>query len=156
MAAVKPIPDGYPRVTPYLTIDGAGDAIDFYKKIFGATERGRMPGPDGRIGHAELQIGDSVIMMADVFPDMGAMDPTKLGGSPVTLTVYVEDVDKTFKAAIKAGAKELQPVEDRFYGDRAGGFEDPWGHRWNVQTHIEDVPPEEMEKRAAAMMSGQG
>ncbi len=152
MAKVKPIPDGYPRVTAYLSIDGAGDAIDFYKKIFGATERVRMPGPDGKIGHAELQLGDSVIMMADAFPDMGAVDPKKLGGSPVTLTVYVEDVDKTYKAALKAGATELQPVEDRFYGDRSGGFEDPWGHRWNVQTHVEDVSPDEMAKRAAEMM----
>jgi PhnB protein len=156
MAKAKPIPDTYPRVSPYLSIDGASEAIEFYKKILGATERGRMPGPDGKIGHAEIQIGDSVIMMSDAMPEMGAVDPKKLGGSAVTLTVYVEDVDKTFKEAIKAGAKELQPVEDRFYGDRSGAFEDPWGHKWNVQTHIEDVSPEEMEKRAAAFMSEQG
>src|SRR5437588_596273 len=111
MAAVKPIPDNYPRVTAYLAIDGAGDAIEFYKKIFGAQERFRMPGPDGRIGHAEIQLGDSVIMMADAFPEMGVVDPKKLGGTPVTLTVYVEDVDKTFKDAIKAGAKETQAGE---------------------------------------------
>jgi PhnB protein len=156
MAAVKPIPDNYPRVTAYLAIDGAGDAIDFYKKIFGAEERFRMPGPDGRIGHAEIQIGDSVIMMADASPDMDFNDPKKLGGTPVTLTVYVEDVDKTFKNALKAGAKETQPVEDKFYGDRAGAFDDPWGHRWNVMSHVEDVSPEEMNKRMAAFTAGEG
>ena len=153
MAKVKPIPDNYPRVTAYLNIDGASDAIDFYKKVFGATERGRMPMPDGRLGHAEIEIGDSVVMMADAFPEMGNVDPKKLGGSPVTLTIYVEDVDKTFKQALKAGAKELQPVEDKFYGDRAGQLEDPWGHHWNVMTHVEDVSPEEMQKRMAAFAS---
>jgi PhnB protein len=156
MAAVKPIPDNYPRVMAYLYIDGAGDAIDFYKKIFGATERGRMPMPGGRIGHAEISIGDSVIMMADAAPDMGIVDPKKLGGSPMSMTIYVEDVDKTFNAALKAGAKEVQPVEDKFYGDRAGQIEDPWGHRWSIMTHVEDVSPEEMEKRMAAMNSQQG
>jgi PhnB protein len=156
MAAVKPIPDNYPRVTAYLAIDGAGDAIEFYKKIFGAQERFRMPGPDGKLGHAEIQIGDSVIMMSDAFPEMGSVDPKKLGGTPVTLSVYVADVDKTFKDAIKAGAKETQPVEDKFYGDRGGTFDDPWGHRWNVMSHIEDVSPEEMEKRAAAFSAEQG
>jgi len=156
MAAVKPIPDNYPRVTAYLAIDGAGDAIEFYKNIFGAQERFRMPGPDGRIGHAEIQIGDSVIMMADAMPEMGAVDPKKLGGTPVTLTVYVEDVDATFKNAIKAGAKETQPVEDKFYGDRAGQFDDPWGHRWNVMSHVEDVSPEEMDKRMKAFTAEQG
>jgi PhnB protein len=156
MATVKPIPDNYPRVTAYLAIDGASDAIEFYKQIFGAEERFRMPQPDGTIGHAELQLGDSVIMMSDAFPEMGAVDPKKLGGSPITLTVYVDDVDATFGDAIKAGAKELQPVEDKFYGDRAGQFEDPWGHRWNVMSHVEDVSPEEMEKRAAAFAAGEG
>ena len=156
MAKVKPIPDNYPRVTAYLAIDGAGDAIDFYKKIFGAQERVRMPGPDGRIGHAEIGIGDSVIMMADTFPEMGHVDPKKLGGTPVTLTVYVEDADKTMKEALAAGAKETQPVEDKFYGDRAGQFDDPWGHRWNVMTHIEDVSPEEMQKRMEAFTAQQG
>jgi len=156
MAAVKPIPDGYPRVTAYLAIDGAGEAIEFYKKIFGATERMRLPGPDGRIGHAEIQLGDSVIMMADAFPEMGVTDPKKLGGTAVNLVVYVEDVDATFKNAIKAGAKETQAVEDKFYGDRAGQFEDPWGHRWDVMSHVEDVSPEEMQKRMAAFSAGQG
>ena len=156
MAAVKPIPDGYPRVTAYLAIDGAGEAIEFYKKIFGAKERMRLPGPDGRIGHAEIQLGDSVIMMSDAMPEMGSVDPKKLGGTAVTLVVYVEDVDATFKNAIKAGAKETQAVEDKFYGDRAGQIEDPWGHRWSIMTHVEDVSPEEMEKRMAAMNSQQG
>jgi PhnB protein len=156
MAAVKPIPDNYPRVTAYLAIDGASDAIEFYKKIFGAQERFRMPQPDGTIGHAEIQLGDSVIMMSDAFPEMGVVDPKKLGGTPVTLSVYVQDVDTTFANAIKAGGTQVQPVEDKFYGDRAGQFEDPWGHRWNVMTHVEDVSPEEMEKRAATFAAGQG
>jgi len=156
MAAVKPIPDNYPRVTAYLAIDGAGDAIEFYKKILGATERFRMPGPDGRVGHAEIAIGDSVIMMADTSPEMNFVDPKKLGNTTVNLVVYVEDVDKTVKAALKAGAKETQAVEDKFYGDRAGQFEDPWGHRWDVMTHIEDVSPEEMQKRVESLMSQQG
>lgn len=156
MAAVKPIPDNYPRVTAYLAIDGAADAIEFYKNVFGAEERFRMPQPDGTIGHAEIQLGESVIMLSDAFPDMGVVDPKRLGGSAVTLSVYVADVDATFAGALEAGAKQLQPVEDKFYGDRAGQFEDPWGHRWNVMSHVEDVSPEEMDKRAAAFMSGQG
>jgi PhnB protein len=155
MAKVKPIPDNYPRVTAYLAIDGAGDAIEFYKKILGAEERMRMPAPGGRIGHAEIAIGDSVIMMADVSPEMNFVDPKKLGNTPVNLVVYVEDVDKTFKEALAAGAKETQPVEDKFYGDRAGQFEDPWGHRWDVMTHVEDVSPEEMQKRVAALAADQ-
>ena len=156
MAKVQPIPEGYPRVTAYLAIDGAGDAIEFYKKVFGATERFRMPGPDGKLGHAEIQIGDSVSMMSDAFPELGAVDPKALGGSPVTLSVYVEDVDKTFKEALNLRATELQAVEDKFYGDRSGAFQDPWGHKWNVMTHIEDVAPEDMEKRAAEFMAQQG
>jgi PhnB protein len=154
MAKVNPIPDNYPRVTPYLTIDGAAAAIDFYRDVLGAEERGRMPGPDGKIGHAELAIGDSMIMLSDAFPGMDQPSPTSLGGSPVFLMVYVEDVDDVFARAVKAGAKELAPVQDQFYGDRSGQFEDPFGHRWNVASHVEDVPPEEMEKRAAAAMGG--
>ena len=152
MAKVKPIPDGYPRVTPYLHVDGASRAIEFYSTVFGATERMRMPAPGGRIGHAELQIGDSVIMLADEFPDMNVRGPKTIGGTPVTVMVYVEDVDQVLDRAIKAGAKEIRAVMDQFYGDRSGEFEDPFGHRWNVATHVEDVPPDEMAKRAATVM----
>jgi PhnB protein len=151
MAKVDPIPSAYPRVTPYLSVDGAGEAITFYCDILGAVERVRMGGPDGKVGHAELEIGDSMIMLADSFPDMGAPTPGALGGSPVTVMVYVADVDDVFARAIKAGAKEIAPVQDQFYGDRSGQFEDPFGHRWNVASHVEDVSPEEMEKRAAAL-----
>jgi PhnB protein len=155
MADVKPIPDGYPQVTPYLHLDGAQEAIEFYEKVFGARERMRMGGPDGKIGHAELELGDGgLIMLADASPDMGARSPKDIGGSPVTLSLYVEDVDAVFGAAVEAGATPIREVEDQFYGDRSGGFEDPFGHRWSVATHVEDVPPEEMEKRAAAAMSG--
>jgi len=155
MSPVKPIPENYPRVTPYLYVDGAADAIAFYTKVFGATERMRMGGPDGKVGHAELQIGNSVVMLADEFPDMGAKSPRTIGGSPVSMLVYVEDVDQTFDAAIKAGAQVVQPVDTKFYGDRSGMFEDPFGHSWSVATHVEDVPPEELETRAAAAMSGE-
>jgi len=146
---VKPIPEGYPRVTPYLIVDGASQAIDFYSSVLGAEERMRMPGPGGRIGHAELEIGDSIVMLADESPEMEARSPRAFGGTPVSLHVYVEDSDSVFERAIQAGAKELRPVEDRFYGDRSGAFEDPFGHRWDVSTHVEDVPPEEMSKRMA-------
>jgi PhnB protein len=153
MAAVKAIPDGYPRVIPYLSIDGASAAIDFYTNVLGAKERVRMPGPDGKIGHAELEIGDSVVMLADAFPGMGSPSPKTLGGTPVTVIVYVEDVDRVFDKAITAGATAERPVENQFYGDRAGQFVDPFGHKWFVATHVEDVPAEEMEKRAAAAMA---
>jgi len=153
MAKVKPIPDGYPQVIPYLMVDGAAKAIDFYTSVFGAKERMRMPGPGGSIGHAELEIGDSVVMLADEFPDMGAVGPKTVGGTPVSIAVYVNDVDATFKKAIDGGAKELRPVEDQFYGDRAGQLEDPFGHKWSVMTHIEDVPPEEMAKRVEKAMA---
>jgi PhnB protein len=154
MASVKPIPDGYPRVIPYLTVEGADAAIDFYTSVFGATERVRMPGPGGKVGHAELEIGDSLLMLADTFPDMGAPSPQSLGGTPVTVMVYVEDVDDVFARAIQAGATEERKVENQFYGDRAGQFTDPFGHKWFVATHVEDVPPDEMAKRAAAAMGG--
>jgi PhnB protein len=114
----------------------------------------RMPGPDGKIGHAELELGDSLIMLADEFPDMGHLGPKALGGTPVTISVYVEDVDDVFQRALNEGAKELRPVENQFYGDRSGQFEDPFGHRWSVATHVEDVPPEAMRERAAEAMSG--
>jgi PhnB protein len=152
--AVKPIPDGYPQLSPYLIVDGAAQAIDFYKQVLGATERMRMGGPEGKIGHAEVQIGDAVVMLADEHPDMGYLGPKAIGGTPVTIGVYVEDVDKTFDTALKAGATSLRPVENQFYGDRSGQFEDPFGHRWSVSTHVEDVPPDEMQKRAAAMAEG--
>lgn len=154
MVNVKPIPDGYPQVTPYLCIDGASAAIAFYRKVLGATERMRMPAPDGRIGHAELQIGDSVIMLSDEYPEMDMRGPKALGGTAVTMSVYVEDVDAVFDRAVNAGAKALRPVADQFYGDRTGTFEDPFGHRWSVGTHVEDVSPEEMAKRAAEAMGG--
>ena len=149
----KPIPDDYPRVTPYLIVDGAGAAIDFYCSVLGATERLRMPAPDGRIGHAELQLGSSMIMLADESAEMDARGPRAIGGTPVSLHVYVEDSDAAFERAVQRGAKALQAVEDRFYGDRSGQFEDPFGHRWDISTHVEDVPPEEMSKRAAAAMA---
>jgi PhnB protein len=152
MAQVKPIPEGYSRLSPYMSIDGAAAAIDFYKQVLGAEERMRMPMPDGKIGHAELAIGDSVIMLADEYPDMGFVGPRRLGGTPVVIHVYVEDVDACFGRAIAAGAKERRAVSNQFYGDRSGQFEDPFGHVWNVATHVEDVSPEEMEKRAAEMM----
>jgi PhnB protein len=154
MTAVKPIPDGYPQVIPYLTVDGASRAIEFYSKVFGAKERVRMPGPDGRVGHAEIEIGDSVVMLADAFPEMGGRTPQDLGGTPVTFMVYVQDVDAVFERALSAGASEERKVEDQFYGDRAGQFADPFGHKWFVATHVEDVPPDEMARRAAAAMGG--
>jgi PhnB protein len=153
MATVKPIPDGYPRVIPYLSLDVASAAIEFYTKVFGAQEKVRMPGPGGTVGHAELAIGDSIVMLADVSPDMG-QTPKQLGGTPVTVMVYVEDVDDVFDRAIKAGATEDRKVQDQFYGDRAGAFVDPFGHKWFVATHVEDVPEEEMKKRVAAAMAG--
>jgi PhnB protein len=147
---VKPIPDGYHSVTPYLSISGAAAAIDFYKKAFGAVELFRMEQPDGKIGHAEIKIGDSPIMLADEFPEMNSIGPKTLGGTSVSLLIYVEDVDTVFKTAIEAGAQEQRPVENKFYGDRMGSLVDPFGHIWHVGTHVEDVSPEEMEKRAAA------
>jgi len=152
MTKVKPIPDGYHNVTAYLIVDGAAKAIDFYKKVFGATEKMRMPSPGGKVGHAELTLGDSMIMLADEHPDMGHRAPHAYGGSAVSLLVYVPDVDATVKAAIAGGAKVVRPVENQFYGDRMGSIEDPFGHLWSVATHVEDVPPEEMAKRAAAAM----
>ena len=154
MPDVKPIPDGYPRVTPYLHVDGAADAIDFYVNVLGAKERMRMPGPGGKLGHAELEFGESIVMLADEFPEMDVRGPRSIGGTPVTIHVYVEDVDAVFDAAIEAGASAVRAVENQFYGDRSGQFEDPWGQRWNVATHVEDVPPDEMEKRMAEAMAG--
>ena len=152
--ATKPIPDGYHTATPYLIIKGAADAIAYYKKAFGATELLRMPTPDGRIGHAEIKIGDSPIMLADEFPEMDARSPQTIGGTPVTIHLYVEDVDRVFDQAVAAGAKVERPVKDQFYGDRAGGVIDPFGHKWYIATHKEDVSLEEVKKRAAAAHGG--
>ena len=153
MADVKPIPDGYPQVTPYLIVDGGDAAIAFYTKVLGAKERMRMPSPGDRIGHAELELGDSLVMLADEHPDMGILGPKSVGGTPVTISVYVEDVDAVFDRALSEGASSVRPVENQFYGDRSGQFDDPFGHRWSIATHVEDVPPEEMEKRAAEAMA---
>jgi PhnB protein len=152
MADVKPIPDGYPQITPYLIVDGADAAIQFYERVLGAKERMRMGAPEGKVGHAELELGGSLIMLADEYPEMGQRSPKAVGGTPVTISVYVEDVDAVFDAALEGGATELRPVKNEFYGDRSGQFEDPFGHRWSVATHVEDVPPGEMEKRAAEAM----
>ena len=149
--ATKPIPDNYPRVTPYLAIDGASAAIDFYKKAFGATERMRMGGPEGKIGHAEIEIEGGLIMLADEYPDMEFRSPKTLGGSPVTIHMYVEDVDAFCARAAAAGATVLRPVADQFYGDRSCQLKDPFGHTWSFATHVEDVSPEEMQKRAAKL-----
>ena len=153
MADVKPIPEGYPQVTPYLAVDGAKAAIEFYEKVLGAEERMHLGAPGDKIGHAELQLGDSVIMLADEFPEQGVRGPKAVGGTPVMISVYVDDVDAVFARALENGATSVRDVEDQFYGDRTGQFEDPFGHRWSVATHVEDVPPDEMEKRAAEAMS---
>jgi PhnB protein len=145
--ATKAIPEGYHSVTPYLVCKGAAQAIDFYKRAFGATELFRMDAPDGRIGHAEIKVGDSPIMLADEYPESGHRSPQSLGGTGVSLMVYVDRVDDTFKQAIGAGAKELQPLKDQFYGDRSGTLQDPFGHVWTIATHVEDVAPEEMHRR---------
>jgi PhnB protein len=151
---VKPIPDAYPRVTPYLIVQNASDAIEFYSSVLGAKERVRLPAPGDRIGHAELELGNSILMLADESPEMDARAPGSVGGTPVSLHVYVEDCDSTFQRAIEAGARELRAVEDRFYGDRSGAFEDPFGHRWDVATHVEDVSMEELSKRMAETTAG--
>jgi PhnB protein len=151
---VKPIPDGYNGVTPYLIVDGAAQAIEFYKRAFGAVETFRMDGPQGKVGHAELKIGDSHVMLADEHPEMNARGPKTVGGSPISLVLYVEDVDAVVNRAVEAGAKLTRPVANQFYGDRTGGVEDPFGHAWYVATHVEDVSSEEMKKRAAAAHQG--
>jgi len=147
---VKAIPEGYNTVTPYLIIEGAAEAIEFYKKAFGAIELFRFPAPEGKIGHAEIKIGDSPIMLADAYPNMGYKDPKSIGGSPVSLMIYIEDVDTVFNRAVAGGATVKEAVTNKFYGDRSGSLIDPFGHVWHVATHMEDVPMEEMEKRAKA------
>lgn len=143
-------PENYHTLIPYLILENAATAIDYYKNVFGATERMRMQGPDGKIGHAELSVGDSVIMLADQCPE--SKTPAQLGGSPVGLMLYVKDVDATVKKAVAEGGKVVRPVETQFYGDRSGTLVDPFGHIWYVATHVEDVAPDEMAKRAEACM----
>ena len=149
-AKVKPIPAGYHTMTPYLIVDGASRAIDFYKRAFGARELMRIPAPGDRVGHAEIKIGDSVIMLADEHPEMNARGPAHFGGSPVSLLLYVTDVDRQFKQALASGATEVRPVADQFYGDRAGTLKDPFGHSWHLHTHKENVSPAELKRRMAA------
>jgi PhnB protein len=148
----KPIPEGFQGATPYLCCKGAANAIEFYKKAFGATEVLRLAEPGGRIGHAEIKIGTAIIMLADEYPEMDVRSPLTLGGSPVTIHLYVEDVDALASRAVGAGAKLLRPVEDQFYGDRSGRLSDPFGHVWIISTHTEDVSPAEMQRRYEAMM----
>nr|AQQ74917.1 hypothetical protein [uncultured bacterium] len=145
---VKAIPDGYHAVTPYLIVNDAVQAIDFYKRAFGATEKFRMEQGE-KIGHAEISIGDSIVMLADEFPDMNIRGPRTIGGTPVSIMVYVEDVDAVVARAVEAGAKVQRPVQDQFYGDRMGSVEDPYGHIWHIATHKEDLTPEEISRRAA-------
>ena len=152
--AVKPIPDGYHSVTPYLIVHDATAALEFYKKALGAVELMRMPAPGGRIGHAEIRIGDSPVMLADENLAMNARSPRTIGGSPISLMVYVEDVDALAAQAVAAGAKLVRPVANQFYGDRTAGIDDPFGFHWYLATHVEDVPPDELEKRAAKAMGG--
>src|SRR5262245_662364 len=151
--SVKAIPARHPTSSPYLAIKKAAEALEFYKKAFGANEIYKLMMPDGRLGHAEIRLGDSVIMMADEFPEFGGKAPQTLGGSPVSIHLYVEDVDGFVKRAVSAGAKEREPVMDQFYGDRSGQLEDPFGHLWWVATHKEDVPPDEMQKRVEEMFA---
>jgi PhnB protein len=151
MADVKPIPDGYHSLTPYLIIDGAAEALEYYKKAFGATELFRMQ-HEGKIGHAEMKIGDSPFMLADEMPQWKG--PKALGGTPVSLMIYVDDCDTTYKQALEAGGVEVKPLQDQFYGDRSGTLTDPFGHVWTVATHKEDVTPEEIDKRLKAMAAG--
>ena len=149
---VSPIPEGYHSVTPYLVMKTAAAAIEFYKKAFGAVELLRMAAPGGKIGHAEIKIGDSPVMLADEYPDMGFKGPESLGGTPVSLMIYVDDVDKIYPQAIAAGGKEVRPLQNQFYGDRSGTLTDPFGHVWTISTHVEDLSEEELAKRAEAAM----
>ena len=152
----QPIPEGYHTVTPYLAVEDAAKAIEYYKRAFGAKERVRMDAPGGKIGHAELEIGDSLVMLSDPFPQSSTKPPKDLGGTTGSVFMYVEDVDSVIQDAIDAGATVTMPVEDMFWGDRFGTVTDPFGHQWSIATHIEDVPPEEMEERAKAAMAEMG
>jgi len=151
--STKPIPEGYNTVTPYLAVDDAAAAIEYYKKAFGAKETVRMHAPDGKIGHAELEIGDSHVMLSDPFPQASTKPPRELGGTSVSVFMYVEDVDAVVKQAVGAGATVTMEVADQFWGDRFGSVKDPFGHLWSIATHVEDVPPEEMAERAKAAMA---
>jgi PhnB protein len=151
--AVKPIPEGYHTLTPSLAVDNAAEAIDFYKRAFGARERARMEGPGGTIAHAELEIGDSLLMLSDPFPQAGASPPKQVGATTVGLFLYVEDVDAVVKQAVDAGATVTMPIDDMFWGDRFGSVSDPYGHVWSLATHVEDVPPDELEERGRAAMA---
>jgi PhnB protein len=155
MTSMQPVPHGYHSVTPYLAVDGAADAIAFYTKAFGATEVMRMPAPGGKVGHAEMEIGGSRIMLADEYPDMNFRSPKAYGGSPVGLHLYVADVDSVARQAVAAGARELRPVKDQFYGDRSGSIEDPFGHVWHIATRKEDLSMDELKRRAAQAMQQQ-
>jgi len=155
-AKVKPVPDGYHTVTPYLACAEAAQAIAFYKKAFGAKELLCIPGPGGKIGHAELRIGDSRVMLADEYRERDFLGPLTRGGSPVHLHIYMPRVDKVLERAVAAGAKVVQPVENKFYGDRIGSVQDPFGHVWHIASHVEDVPPRELKKRAEKMMKHRG
>ncbi|MFL5825958.1 MAG: VOC family protein [Thermoleophilaceae bacterium] len=152
--ATQPIPEGYHAVTPYLAVDDAAQAIDFYKRAFGARERMRMDAPGGKIGHAELEFGDSIVMLSDPFPQSSSRPPKELGGTSAAFFLYVDDVDQITQQAVDAGATLTKPVEDMFWGDRSGQVEDPFGHQWQLATHTEDVPPEEMARRAKEAMAG--
>ena len=152
--AVKPIPEGYHAATPYLAVDDAAEAIEYYKKAFGAKERVRMDAPDGKIGHAELEIGDSLVMLSDPFPQAATRTPKELGGTSASIFMYVEDVDAVAKRAVDAGATITMEIADQFWGDRMGSVQDPFGHSWSIATHVEDVAPDEMQKRAAALPKG--
>jgi PhnB protein len=149
--AVKPIPDGYHSVTPYLIVNGGHSALEFYKKVFGATEVGRFDGPGGKLAHAEMKIGDSIVMLSDEFGEMGFRGPQSIGGSPVGIMLYVDDCDQMFNRAVAAGSTVKKPLEDQFYGDRSGTLVDPFGHVWTIATHKEDVSPEELQRRMAAL-----
>jgi PhnB protein len=151
--ATKPIPEGYHTLTPYLAVEDAAEAIEYYKKAFGAEELFRMDGPEGKIGHAELQIGDSKVMISDPFPQSSVRPPGELGGTSASVFMYVKDVDAVVKKAVDAGAKVTMEVSDQFWGDRFGSISDPFGHTWSIATHVEDVPPEEMAERAKAAMA---
>lgn len=153
---VKPIPDGYHSITPYLIIKGAATAIEFYQKAFGATELMRIPGPKGTVGHAEIKIGNSPVMMADECPEMEFRGPATLGGSPVGIMIYTENCDEMFERAVSLGSKVRKPLQDQFYGDRSGTIEDPFGHVWTIATHTEDLTPEEIQKRMASMSDSAG